>query len=219
MKECPKCGFTFPDFHHVCDFDGTDLVPEQERPSPVNVSRLKSRFRRCLNSPLLLASLTAFVLLSSALLIGYFDSTSQPGPVARGATAASSDVNVPPVARAADQSPFRIKPLVHAAHKSTIIKTHKWSTHSMSARVHEASRHAVARSHRRTTLGSEPRKSEVVRQSNPQPTLRPQQVSNAQPSARAQHISYPQQASHDKDSKLTTMMKSTWHVLKRPFKF
>src|ERR1041385_8164489 len=31
MKHCPACNFTFPDFHLVCDFDGTELAPDPQR--------------------------------------------------------------------------------------------------------------------------------------------------------------------------------------------
>jgi len=36
MKRCPKCDFSFANFHHVCDFDGTNLidVPETLPVSP-----------------------------------------------------------------------------------------------------------------------------------------------------------------------------------------
>jgi hypothetical protein len=217
MKECPKCGFTFPDFHHVCDFDGTNLVPEPSRPPLVNLSRPKSRFRRCLKSPLFLASVTTFALLSSALLIGYFDSANQPGPVAKSAPAASSD-NVVPVVRASNRSPARIKTPVHSARVSNIVRSHSWARFSASARRHATSTHSVTRSHQATYVGSASRNSEVARQRDPQPMSR-SQISNPQQSARAQPISHPQQTSHDKDSKLTAMLKSTWHVLKRPFKF
>ena len=30
MKRCPKCDFSFASFHHVCDFDGTDLIDDPE---------------------------------------------------------------------------------------------------------------------------------------------------------------------------------------------
>src|SRR2546430_15731270 len=33
LKYCPRCNFTFADFHHVCDFDGAELISAPEQPS------------------------------------------------------------------------------------------------------------------------------------------------------------------------------------------
>lgn len=213
MKECPRCGFTFPNFHRVCDFDGAELVPE-ERPSIINLSRPKSRFRRSLHSSLFLASLTTFVLLSSALLIGYLDSAS-PNPIVKDES--SSDVSVVPVARASDRSSARIKTPAHSERKSNVNRSHIWPGFSASARRHATMNGSLARSHQATYVGKTLRKSEVARQKNPQRTSPSQQVSNPQQSA--QPILHAQQTSHSKDSKLTAFVKSSWHVLKRPFKF
>src|SRR5712691_9351776 len=83
MKRCPKCDFSFASFHHVCDFDGTDLVDDPSTlPVSPGVSALvaatQSPFLRLIKSPVVLAVLALAGLLSSALLIGYFDAASQP---------------------------------------------------------------------------------------------------------------------------------------------
>ena len=212
MKECPKCGFTFPDFHHVCDFDGAELVPD-ERPPIINLSKPKSRFRRSLHSSLFLASLTTFVLLSSALLIGYLDSAS-PNPIGKGES--SPDVSVLPLARASDRSLARIKTPPHSERKSNVNRSHVWSRFSASARRH-AMNGLLVRPHQTMYVGKTSAQSEGARQRDPQPTSPSQQVLKLQ--QRAQPTLHAQQTSHSKDSKLTALVKSSWHVLKRPFKF
>lgn len=91
MKRCSQCGFTFEKNEQFCDFDGTELttVPEpipfyQKVPPKVspNISMLRgvtpSGFRRLALSPVSLALLALIGLISSALLIGYYDSARRP---------------------------------------------------------------------------------------------------------------------------------------------
>ena len=73
LKYCPRCNFTFADFHHVCDFDGAELI---SAPEPSNGSR-RSLLRRCLKSPALLAAVGLCAVVSSAFLIGYFEVVNQ----------------------------------------------------------------------------------------------------------------------------------------------
>ena len=75
MKQCPACDFSFPDFHLVCDFDGTDLTSNSEQPSLSLPSA--TRLRRVLTSPFFLFVVFGIALLASAVLIGYLDSVSQ----------------------------------------------------------------------------------------------------------------------------------------------
>jgi hypothetical protein len=97
MKRCPKCDFTFADFHHVCDFDGTELVDDPERPpSALKVSTSPSRFLRFLKSPLFLTGLAVLALLSSALLIGYYDSASRPNSIVENRPSQNSFARVIP---------------------------------------------------------------------------------------------------------------------------
>lgn len=74
LKYCPRCNFTFADFHHVCDFDGAELISASEPPS--NGSR-PSFLRRCLKSPVLLAAVGLCAVVSSAFLIAYFEAVNQ----------------------------------------------------------------------------------------------------------------------------------------------
>src|SRR4030095_5022012 len=75
MKHCPACNFTFPDFHRVCDFDGTELVPDPERPSPIKPR--SSRLRCTLKSPLFSLTLVTIGLFGIALVIGRHESDNQ----------------------------------------------------------------------------------------------------------------------------------------------
>src|SRR2546423_6456797 len=91
MKHCPKCNFTFADFHRVCDFDGAELIDDPERPpSSVKTSPLRSRFWQVLKSPLFLAGLGVVGLLASALVIGYYDSPSQSNSIVRNQSSQNS---------------------------------------------------------------------------------------------------------------------------------
>jgi hypothetical protein len=76
VKHCPACNFSFPDFHRVCDFDGTDLVSD---PDPLSLvkSPPPSRFRRTLQSPLLWGGALAFAAVSNAFLFSLYDAGSQ----------------------------------------------------------------------------------------------------------------------------------------------
>jgi hypothetical protein len=74
MKHCPACNFTFPDFHRVCDFDGTELVQDPERQALMRVPKRFPHPRRSLKKPMLLTSLAVLGLFLSAVFIGYLES-------------------------------------------------------------------------------------------------------------------------------------------------
>ncbi len=87
MKRCSQCDFIFEDDQQICDFDGTELtripepVPLAQKISP-SLSTLKdlhpSPVRRFLQSPISLALIALAGVASSALLIGIYDSASDP---------------------------------------------------------------------------------------------------------------------------------------------
>src|ERR1043165_6838865 len=64
MKHCPACNFSFPDFHRVCDFDGAELVRDEERPQIKSPARAW-RFQSFSKDP---KSFTAIALLSLFLV-------------------------------------------------------------------------------------------------------------------------------------------------------
>ncbi|MBA2703230.1 MAG: hypothetical protein H0U60_05185 [Blastocatellia bacterium] len=71
MKRCSQCEFTFGDEQKFCDFDGTELVAVPQPPA-IRVAR-----RNALHSSFPLALVMIVGVLSSALLIGYYDSANQ----------------------------------------------------------------------------------------------------------------------------------------------
>ena len=73
VKHCPACSFSFPDFHHVCDFDGTQLIPDAEPLSLVESTPQPSHFRRILQSPLFWAGMLAIASMSNACLSALYD--------------------------------------------------------------------------------------------------------------------------------------------------
>lgn len=83
MKRCSECEFIYEDDQSVCDLDGAELsddpVPpssSQDASTPAAVS--PSFFLRSLRSQFALGALMLTGVLSSALVVGYYDSVSQP---------------------------------------------------------------------------------------------------------------------------------------------
>lgn len=176
MKHCPECNFSFPDIHNVCDFDGTELIHDPERPSLAKTSPRPSRSRRFLKSPMFLTTLAMLTLFLSAVLIGYLDSAREIAPIVKEQPAAPSLS----VASAPEQSSIQTKtPLRRKAN----IQRQTTGTRSL-ARVRQSS-------------------SERYRASKPEIA--------AQKNRR--------QVSEEKDPKLVAILKTTWNVLKKPFKF
>src|SRR3977135_1776164 len=116
MKRCPKCDFSFVNFHHVCDFDGTELVDDPATlPVSPGISALvaatRSPFLRLVKSPIFLIVLALAGLVSSALLIGYYDAASQPNSIAQTPAARDSQdsiVSLVPPAQPSARPPARI---------------------------------------------------------------------------------------------------------------
>ena len=101
MKHCPACDFNFPDFHLVCDFDGTELVSE---PGPSSITA-SSHVRRILTSPFFLIVVLGIALLGSAILIGYFDSISQSASAVEDSLTAKPMNSAAPLAKSAAPKP------------------------------------------------------------------------------------------------------------------
>src|SRR5258708_16911686 len=99
MKRCPKCDFSFASFHHVCDFDGTDLVDDPSTlPVSPGISALVAAtqppFLRLIRSPVFLSVLALAGLLSIALLIGYFDASILPNSFPQTRSSFYSDIRL-----------------------------------------------------------------------------------------------------------------------------
>jgi len=241
MKHCPECNFSFPDFHRVCDFDGTELVPDPERPSLVNASPPQSRFRRALKSPVLWAGVLLLAVLSSAFLVAYQDATRQSKPVVINEPSSTSPVTATPLATASEQSRAQVETPAAPARRSRSSNSKRLAgVSSVRLRRQATAARSVARVDRRTSSKGQfvseaqadrgpragsPRevvdatgsqKTEVAQRKVPQQTQRT--ASESQKSEVVTRTDV-QKTSDDKDPKLTAMLKTTWRVLKRPFKF
>ncbi|HYX27899.1 MAG TPA: hypothetical protein VE863_04980 [Pyrinomonadaceae bacterium] len=181
MKYCPRCNFTFPDFHQVCDFDGSELLPDPERPL-ANKSKRQSIWRSWIKSPVLLAAVGLFAVVSSAVLIAYLEVVNQTTPLARTApspnmsdssSANSSRSNEAAVAATTEKQISRPQKFTKLSPRPTMVRLPNVSN--------------------RPSLNNP--KSELVRRQNSEKNTR------------------------EKEPLLASIVKSTWHVLKRPFKF
>jgi hypothetical protein len=76
MKHCPACNFRFPDFHLVCDFDGTELVPERQQLALIKVQR-RLLIPRWLTSPKTVTALAIIGLFFIAAVIAFQQTTSR----------------------------------------------------------------------------------------------------------------------------------------------
>jgi len=225
MKRCPKCDFSFASFHHVCDFDGTDLVDDPVT-LPVSpgvaalVAATQSPFLRLIKAPVSLAVLALAGLVSSALLIGYFDAASQPNSIAESQAARESPDSRVSLASQVPPS----QPLARIPTRAPSTNPNEVSTGSGSDRVTSRSKfskpkpkdlssmreRSVTASRSRARLRSSP--SIRNQQSRPEIALQKESKESA-----------PQRDSkknaNRKESKLTATLKSTWNILKKPFKF
>lgn len=218
MKRCPKCDFSFASFHHVCDFDGTDLVDDLSTlPVSPGVSALvaatQSPYLRLIKSPVFLAVLALAGLLSSALLIGYFDAASQPNSFAERQASRDSVVSlVPPV-----QTPTQ--PAAGVGTQAPFTSSSEISKPKATKDISSTRERSVTASRSRARLRSSP--SLRNQQSRPEIALQRQPKDKAL--QKESKESAPERDSkknaNRKESKLTATLKTTWNILKKPFKF
>src|SRR5207253_9512752 len=119
----PPCELRFPDFHHVRDFDGTDLVDDPERlapEAPPTAAGSASLFLRMLKSPLFSIGLAVMALVASALLIGYYDSANQPNLIAQNPETPNSVATRVPPDQASAQSPAQVQTSAPSSARSDI---------------------------------------------------------------------------------------------------
>lgn len=220
MKRCPKCDFSFVNFHHVCDFDGTDLVDDPET-LPVSpavlalVAATQSPFLRLVKSPDFLIGLALAGLVSSAFLIGYFDAAIQPNSIAEGPASLNSPPNyiaslVPP-AQPSDQPPARIR--TRAASTRFLRGSRTGSGRQSSASLLTAHCPLPTALHTSPSIRNQQTRQEIALQRQPKDmTLQKEHKESA-----LQRDS--KENANRKDSKLTATLKTTWRILKKPFKF
>jgi hypothetical protein len=199
MKRCPSCEFTFADFHRVCDFDGAELVDEPPRPPAP--AKTPSRFWRVLKSEMFVAAAGLVFVLASALLVGYYEVTNQLNSTAGNQTAPGASVSpAPNSAQAPDKAP---------AEDETPVASARASDQRNSKRSHQSA----------FTLR---RQTNIARVSTRAPReALPTSTAKNRPgkSPFAVEREVKEEAAHRKDPKLVAVLKTTWNVLKKPFKF
>ena len=237
MKHCPACNFSFPDFHKVCDFDGTEMVPDL---GPM--ARLKSpplsRFRSTLQSPRLWGGVLAFGAIFSTLLFALYDArrpstlavNAQPSPGAPASIGSViSSVQPPelldlskkpaPSPRAGSRNVSRLAASPASQRRQTktartAARQQNTSAASRPDRDYSQTRPVPSASASRSVLNTESANSKQqqsgpARQRNLSPEERPEIAQRSDS----------QKTSPEKERKLTAMLKATWRVLKKPFKF
>jgi len=205
MKHCPKCDFSFASFYHVCDFDGSELVDDPETlPVSPAVSALaaatRSPFLRLAKSPVFLAVLALAGILSSALLIGYYDAATQPNSIAE--NRASRDSVVGRVLPA--QAPAQIRTLPTSPTRSEISKPKAAGDSSSRGQRPVMASRSRARFRSSPSVRNQQSTSEIALRKEPRESA-PQKN--------------PEIAENQKEPKVAAMLKTAWHVLKKPFKF
>jgi type IV secretory pathway VirB10-like protein len=233
MKHCPACNFSFPDFHIVCDFDGTELVPDPERPSLVKSPPL-SRFQSALQSPRFWGGLLAVAVVSYTFLFALYDARrrntpavdAQPSPAAPAAIG-----NVIPSAQNAELWPGLNRtpaPATRAGSRDVSgLASQRRQAQSARTRVRQQNTSAANRPKRdyspaRTLPSANPAPSLATESANKQQQSGSPRQRNLSTEARPSEIARrtdSQRTSPEKERKLTAMLKATWHVLKKPFKF
>jgi len=237
MKHCSQCEFTFDDEQKFCDFDGTELIAVTQPPA-TRVSHPRS----LLHSTLPLALVMIVGVLSSALLIGYYDSADQPTVSSNTGTRNPGATLNPPVqvdtrdqAKTPPDGPTRISTRRRistlrgpaAMPASTITRP---SEKSRSRRSHSARGPANAQL---AATNARHRKSKNSLETRNQKRFgAPQQVQPRQSVARVANRkcgvdrlgcngarSNTESMHHAKDSKLVALLKTTGRLLKRPFTF
>lgn len=226
MKRCSQCEFTFGDEQEFCDFDGTELVAVVE-PLAIRASGGRS----LLHSSFPLALVMIAAVLSSALLIGYYDSADQPSVnvssnmETRGSgSALTSPVQVDTRAQAATLSDRpksistqrRISTVRGAAAMPTsMIKWPSEKTHLRPARSGRGpanSQLAVTNTrHRKTVPELVQQRHSVARLANSKCGAGRLGCNGARSNVESMH--------HAKDSKLVAFLKGTGRLLKKPFTF
>src|SRR5882672_3007227 len=212
MKHCPRCDFTFADFYNVCEFDGTELVDDPERP-PSSVKASPSRFRRVLKSPVFFTALLVVAVLASALMIGYYDSVNQSNSIAGNQPAQNSSVSPVLPAQTSVQPPAQDRTRASSTSRSEINKPKAAKDLSSTRDQSVTASRSRARLHSSRSIRNQQRRPEIARQRKPKDKA----LQKESKESALQRDS--KKNANRKESKLTATLKTTWNILKRPFKF
>jgi len=194
------CHFTFADFHCVCTFDGTELVPYEKPQSLMKVAQPPEHSRLSLKPSMSLTSLAVLTVFLSAVLIGYLKS---PNPSIPAVVMQERDANSVSSSTRAERITERF--------------TAETKTTPRASRVR-------GNQNRRVATSKAPLEVTRVVVRPPSPTIaRPREVPQTSrvyppdaPIARRQEAPKP---SREKSPKVVAILKTTWKVLKKPFDF
>ena len=214
MKRCPKCNFSFVNLHQVCDFDGTDLVDEPETlPVSPGVSALaaatRSPFLRLVKSPVFFTVLALAGILSSLLLMVYYDSANQSNSIAGNQPSQNSIVSPVLPTQTPVQRPAQIKTPATSSRASALSNSKRTEKSSSTSRSPSGSTSG-------STAGSNGRRPATISRSRAR--LHSPTSARNQP-GRSPLRRESKDTANKKEPKLTAMLKTTWHILKKPFKF
>ena len=114
MKQCPTCHFTFADFHSVCTFDGTELVPYEKPQSLMKVAQPPTHPRLNLKPSMSLTSLAVLAVFLSAVLIAYLKSPNPSIPAVVLQQREANSLNSPTRASRTEKVAAERKPIARA---------------------------------------------------------------------------------------------------------
>lgn len=199
MKQCPTCHFTFADFHHICTFDGTELVPYEKPQSLMKVAQPPTHPRN-LKPSMSLTGVAVLTVFLSAVLIGYLKS---PNPSIPAVVTQERDANPVGSSTRAARITERFTPETRTTARATRIRGSQ---------------------NRRVATSKGPLELTRVVVHSPSPAVaRPREVPQTwrvyppnAPIARRQEVPKP---SREKSPKVVAILKTTWKVLKKPFDF
>jgi hypothetical protein len=220
MKRCPKCDFSFADFHDRCDFDGSDLVEDPETlPVSPAVSALaaatKSPFLRLVKSPVFSTALGLAGVMSSLLLLVYYDAANQSSSIGESQAARDSPGSPDSIASQVRpaQPPAHDRTQAPAISRSEISKPKATKDLSSTRERSATSSRSRARLHSPTSARNQPSRHELALQRQRKDKARQKESKESA----LQRDS--KENANRKESKLTATLKTTWNILKKPFKF
>ena len=200
MKQCPTCHFTFADFHSVCTFDGTELVPYEKPQSLMKVAQPPGHPRLSLRPTMSLTSVAVLTVFLSAVLIGYLKS---PNPSIPAVAIQEGDANSVSSSTRAGSISERFTAETKVAARATRVR---------------------ANQNRRVATSKVPLEVTRVVVRSPSPSIaRPREVPQTwrvyPPNATIARQREVQPAPREKPRKVVAILKTTWKVLKKPFDF
>ena len=200
MKQCPTCHFTFADFHSVCTFDGTELVPYEKPQSLMKVAQPPTHPRLNLKPSMSLTSVAVLTVFLSAVLIGYLKS---PAPSIPAVVTQERDSNSGSSSTRAETTTQRFSAKTRIAARATRVRGNQDRRVATSKAPLEVARLVVRAPS--PTIARQPEVAQTWRVYPPKaPIPRQPEV---------------QQTSREKSPKVVAILKTTWKVLKKPFDF